>query len=569
MAKLLSSLPVGAKVKDTLTTYNGKPIIFMVMEHSHTGDPQNSTALITEKIITLKAFDAKEKSGDSNRVNYGNNRYLYSNIRQWLNSQKNAPWYTAQHSADDVPSNRNVYNGYNEYDQENGFLTNFSTQMKNSLLQATKNVVKNSAADGGGYENVIEKIFLLSNTEVGLANENGVAEGTLYALFKTSSNRVVYPTAEAVSNSEYSSSSLSKDNPWYWWLRTPYVSNSYITRGVYTDGSLSHNDAYCGHFGVRPACIVPSSILVTDSTDSDGAYTIIWNAPPTITVDGENLGDKNSPFSVGYSITDKDNDVISVTISVDDSVEQTIAQVEQGKSLTYKITAVMLNSMENGEHTITISARDGYGNTTIKMISFNKTQSPVTISGEDENIGKVWINPSYVYCVSNTDKNVAVNVVEEIDGEVTSTKTAVELDADINVDFSAFDALENEREHTLTITATDSSGMIAIRTITFVKLGDRIQFYTDAIETDEAAQKIVVITSYGEENDPEIKIEVTNNAMAVMPTWEDATEAYKTGTFYRFYNRPTGGFGVSVRITLRKNARTERVYVNSVGFSFC
>lgn len=102
---------MGAKVKDTPTAYNGKPILFTVMEHNHAGDPAGSTALVTSNIITLKCFDAIEAgNSDSNRRGYGNNRYLYSNIRQWLNSEKAAgQWYAAQHSADAPPNNGNVW----------------------------------------------------------------------------------------------------------------------------------------------------------------------------------------------------------------------------------------------------------------------------------------------------------------------------------------------------------------------------------------------------------------------------------------------------------------------------
>lgn len=47
----------------------------------------------------MLCFDATEPSnGNSDRRNYGNNRYIYSNLRQWLNSPAAAgQWYTAQH----------------------------------------------------------------------------------------------------------------------------------------------------------------------------------------------------------------------------------------------------------------------------------------------------------------------------------------------------------------------------------------------------------------------------------------------------------------------------------------
>ena len=126
MAKALSTLAVGALVKDTGTLYNGKPIIWKIADRNHAGYPANSVTLITERIISLKCFDAIESgNSDSNRRSYGNNRWIYSNIRRWLNSQAAGKWYAAQHSADAPPSNANVWSNYNEYDGEAGFLAGF------------------------------------------------------------------------------------------------------------------------------------------------------------------------------------------------------------------------------------------------------------------------------------------------------------------------------------------------------------------------------------------------------------------------------------------------------------
>ena len=123
MAKTLSALSNGALVKDTGTLYNGKPIIWRVIDKNHSGYPTNSVTLMTDRIITLKCFDAMESgNSDGNRRSYGNNRYIYSNIRRWLNSTAAAnAWYAAQHGADAPPNNANVWSNYNEYQQEAGF----------------------------------------------------------------------------------------------------------------------------------------------------------------------------------------------------------------------------------------------------------------------------------------------------------------------------------------------------------------------------------------------------------------------------------------------------------------
>lgn len=573
MSKKLSDLPVGALVKDTGTTYNGKTVVWQVLEHGHSGDPTGSTALISNKIITLKCFDAIESSNsDSNRKSYGNNRYLYSNLLQWLNSDAAAgSWYTAKHSADAAPTNANVWSSYNEYDQEKGFLANFSDNLKNALLTVTKRTAKNTVTDGGGYEDVSSKVFLLSTTEVGLANENNVAEGSIYSLFSTASNRIAYPTAEAVSKSEYTNSSLASTNTWWWWLRTPYASNSCSARYVNTDGTLYWNGAYNGYRGARPAFAVASSTLVSDSTDSDGAYTIVWNAGPTITTDSDNLGDKNAPFSLNYTIVDPDGDTATAKLYVDDTEKVDLGTVDQTKTYTYTFSATDFDSLSTGSHTIKIEATDSLSNATTKSIVFSKTASPITISGHDDSLGTIWQVPEYKYTVSTTGTSALTSVVEAFDGETSATVSSPAYDTEYTVDMSKFNDLSNEESHTLTITATAADGTLAIREITFTKTGNKISFYTDAIATDEAAKKIVVMVEYSADTDvaPDIKVEVTNNAKATSPTWEDATEDVITNhTFHKFTSEPTEDFGVSVRVTVSKKSGINRVYVTALGVSY-
>ncbi len=279
MAQPISNLSVGAKVKSPDTKYNGVPIIWLIGHKT-----VDRAKLVAEKIITLKCFDAKEASNlDSGRRDYGNNRYSQSNIDQWLNSAAGAgAWYSARHSHDAPPNNANVLSNHNEYDAEAGFLSNFEESFRNAILDTTIRVVK-SSVDGGGYEDITRKVYLLSNTEVGLSNENGIAEGSKWNLFSDSNSRKAYPTAEAVSASEYTNSNLNASSPWRWWLRTPNAGNSYSARFVDTSGSLDGINVYYGsHGGVRPALELPLTVKVSDSPDIDGAYIIQWGTMPTL-----------------------------------------------------------------------------------------------------------------------------------------------------------------------------------------------------------------------------------------------------------------------------------------------
>lgn len=270
----ISNLPVGALVKDPTTKYYGSPIIWVIAGKNHAGYPANSVTLLSKYVLTLKCFDAKEPSNsNSDRRNYGNNRYLYSNIRQWLNSTAGAgAWYTAQHSADAPPTNANVEGNYNEYDAEAGFQNDFSANFRNALLSTSLTVVK-ARVDGNETETVVDKVFLLSTTEVGLAGE-AYAEGSELALFSDDTSRQAYPTALCVSSSEYTDASLDTGAPWYWWLRTPYATSGRNGRFVNLSGSGGVGYSYLSTRGVRPACNLPSSILVSDTPDEDGAYII-------------------------------------------------------------------------------------------------------------------------------------------------------------------------------------------------------------------------------------------------------------------------------------------------------
>ena len=286
MSQSISNLSVGDKVK--FGSIYGDSIVWLVSGKNHTGYPSNSLTLVSEKIIKIMAFDAKEPSNSNvDRQNYGNNRYLHSNIRRWLNSDKaGGAWYEAQHSADAPPNSGAVT--YNPYTSLPGFLNAFAADEKNAILNTTLTVARNTVTDGGGSETVVDGVFLLSNTEVGLANENSIAEGSLLSLFSTSSNRITQPTAAAVSNSDYTSHRLSASQAWHWWLRTPRADYSRLARRVDTDGTLDHYSAHDGNSGLRPALNLPSNITVSDSTDTDGAYTIEWSSAPAISanIDG-------------------------------------------------------------------------------------------------------------------------------------------------------------------------------------------------------------------------------------------------------------------------------------------
>ena len=298
MSQALSNLAVGSKVKFgkyQVNTEEAQPIIWTIVAKNHVSTPaypSNSVTLHAAEIIDLRCFDAEEPSNsNSDRQKYGNNRYSVSNLDQWLNKDAaGGAWYSAAHSADHSPDTTAGTGGYGtQYAARPGFLNGFTDDEKAAILSTTIRVVKPSI-DGGSYEDVVRKVFLPSTTEVGLSNENSIAEGAAWGYYTSNTARIGYVTQQCFSNTPSSSKPSSKTTAWYWWPRTPRYSGANSARGVNSAGSLYNYNAYNGSNGVRPALNLSSSQLVSDTTDSDGCYTVVFAgtitppAPVTITV---------------------------------------------------------------------------------------------------------------------------------------------------------------------------------------------------------------------------------------------------------------------------------------------
>lgn len=574
MSKTLGSLPNGALVKDTGTLYYGKPIVWKIADKGHTGYPSGSVTLITEKIITLKCVDAKESgNSDTNRRSYGNNRYSLSNIDRWLNSDAAAGrWWAATHSADAAPTNANVWSNYNEYDAQAGFLNGFSANMKAALLNTTITVAKNTVTDGGGSETITRKLFLASTTEVGLPNENSIAEGSKLAIFSDNNSRLAYPTAEAVSNSEYKTSNLAAGSPWWWYLRTPYASDSYRVRIVNTDGSLGYAYAYSGYGGVRPLCNLKSEILVSDNTDSTGAYTIIWNQPPTtpgsLTMPGTVEGGKTAVISWGQSTDPEGN--LSGYVLERSANGGAYTQVYRGLNRTYTDTITF------GWNTVQyrVKAYDGAGLESGYYTGQQKAvvnNHPPVISGTDSDLGTKSGPFSQAYTITDEDSGQTITATEKIDGTVKRTFPA---NSGTQYTFTITQAdwvkIQNG-SHALTVEARDSAGGVATRTFRFAKNETELEFMLSApLTADDMLTKAIMSVTRQIPAGAELKVYACNNAFDAAPTWEDVTQAVTTGNKFFLANteKTAESWGFNFKISVKRKDATGDCYIQSVGGNF-
>lgn len=186
-------------------------------------------------------FDAPEPTNpDSNRQQYGNNNYLQSIIKQWLNSEDEVFNWVAQNPYD-VKSASAIYNG-------SGFLKLLDPELVTVLGAVDKQVAKNTITDGGGQDIFSDKVFLLSRTEVFAGGEGESTGEKPYPYYSAMAEN---PTGDVLAGRI----KLLNNNLRYWWLRSPHVGSSNTVRNVHTSGSLHDYYAYYAT-GVSPACVI-------------------------------------------------------------------------------------------------------------------------------------------------------------------------------------------------------------------------------------------------------------------------------------------------------------------------
>ena len=212
----------------TLGTYLGESIVWRCVDID-----ENGPLMLSEKILCFKSFDAKGMHGNYLRNKEGTNNWKESCLRRWLNSSGIVDW--GMRPA--IPSAVNVFNGYNPYSDEEGFLSSFdSTELsliKPVVLKTYINSLDENYADGGSgeynanngsfssslvnaetmgygkmYQNTTDSIFLLDYEQAGRIYINLGGEAL-----------VAYPTSSAVVDDD--SQQTSSDKAYKYWMRTP------------------------------------------------------------------------------------------------------------------------------------------------------------------------------------------------------------------------------------------------------------------------------------------------------------------------------------------------------------
>ena len=303
MATRLGDMAVGSAVKIKVNgTVNDFIIVHQGKPSSVYDDSCNGTWLLMKDIYTTSTFG-------------NNNSYKDSSIHTYLNGT---------------------------------FYNLINSDIRNAIKQV-KIPYQNGTGSGGslatGSNGLSTKVFLLSGYEVGWTTSDN-------SYFPRDGAKLDYFGSGSGGNSKrvaYNGSSAAE-----WWLRSPYTDDGNIVWLVGSDGS---NDLwyYSTACGVRPAFILPSTLVVSD----DGTVSV--NTAPAINASSTNLGQKNEPFALPYTVTDGDGDPMTITEKVNGVALAVRENVASGTELTVQCLSekALFQQILNGENTLTLEANDG------------------------------------------------------------------------------------------------------------------------------------------------------------------------------------------------------------------
>lgn len=285
------------------------------------------------------------------------------------------------------------------------FLNLFESNIKNAIKQVKLPYRKGSGTSTtvtSGSNGLSAKIFLLSATETSFNFSSYMpsGEGAELAYFKgcadnsSDSKRVAYLNGSAA----------------VWWLRSPYCSNFVDALCVHSNGDWNLN--YCsGSDGIRPALILPSTLLVSD--DGTVSTNTAPSTPGSISVPSSIMGGTNISISWAKS-SDAESNLAGYKVERSTNGGSSWSQIYQGTatsttnnvafgttSVMYRVKAYDTEGLESGWRT----------SSQVTVVNNNAPSAPPSIAVPNDVKGGSTLVISWT-AASDSDGNLSGYILE-------------------------------------------------------------------------------------------------------------------------------------------------------------
>ena len=298
----------------------------------------------------------------------------------------------------------------------------------------------------------------------------------------------------------------------------------------------------------------------------------VLNTDPLISDSDRDLGDKNSNFTITYTVDDSDSgDVLTATESIDG---QTTKSFPPTRNSVNTIT-VPVDELSLGSHTVKVVVTDGQGGTATRTWTFTRTNAAPTISGTDTNLGDKNLGFTYQYTVDDADGDT-LTVVEALNDETLRTINNAPRGEALNVTVTGekLYSLSLNSVNTITITATDGKGGTAYRRLTFKRtnsapaisgtdtdLGLKTGSFAENYTITDVEGDNVVVTEFVD--DDEIRsYQATLGEEATIELTREKWLTLTNGTHQLRVEAVDGNFATSVRVWNFSKAE------NTIAFQF-
>lgn len=303
-------------------------------------------------------------------------------------------------------SNTNDYANSTIHSYLNGtFLNLFESNTKNAIKQVKLPYRKGSGTSTtvtSGSNGLSAKIFLLSATETSFSFDYMPrGEGAELAYFKgcadnsSDSKRVAYLNGSAA----------------YWWLRSPYCGSS-SNVALCVDSSGDWYYGYCsGSVGIRPALILPSTLLVSD--DGTVSTNTAPSTPGSISVPSSIMGGTNISISWAKS-SDAESNLAGYKVERSTNGGSSWSQIYQGTatsttnnvafgttSVMYRVKAYDTEGLESGWRT----------SSQVTVVNNNAPSAPPSIAVPNDVKGGSTLVISWT-AASDSDGNLSGYILE-------------------------------------------------------------------------------------------------------------------------------------------------------------
>ena len=284
------------------------------------------------------------------------------------------------------------------------FLNLFESNIKNAIKQVKLPYRKGSGTSTtvtSGSNGLSAKIFLLSATETSFSfSSMPSGEGAELAYFKgcadnsSDSKRVAYLNGSAA----------------VWWLRSPFC--NYFGSALYVDSNGDWYNSRCSYsYGIRPALILPSTLLVSD--DGTVSTNTAPSTPGSISVPSSIMGGTNISISWAKS-SDAESNLAGYKVERSTNGGSSWSQIYQGTatsttnnvafgttSVMYRVKAYDTEGLESGWRT----------SSQVTVVNNNAPSAPPSIAVPNDVKGGSTLVISWT-AASDSDGNLSGYILE-------------------------------------------------------------------------------------------------------------------------------------------------------------